>query len=64
MKLEAKQAEYYRSDLFSNNYDKIQIITIEALLNHEVVKLPMSNVQTFKKADKLILPDGDQTKLF
>jgi len=48
----AKQQGYYKEKLFSNTYDKIQILTIEDLLNHKHIKMPQSTVGTFKSAQK------------
>ncbi len=48
---EAKQAGYFREDLFNPIYPKLQIITIEDLLKHTAPKLP--NLQTtFKTAQR------------
>jgi site-specific DNA-methyltransferase (adenine-specific) len=49
MKTEAANAGYYVSEGWNQNYPKIQILTIEELLNGAKVNMPPMNI-TFKKA--------------
>jgi len=49
MKKEAVSAGYYFSEGWQQNYPKIQILTIEELLNGAKVNMPPINI-TFKKA--------------
>ena len=63
MLLEAKEQKYYRQDLFGTNYDKIQIITVEDLLESKEIKKPVSTKTTFKTAQKAKLTD-EQEELF
>lgn len=46
----AKLQGYYKSDHFGNKYDKIQILTVEDLLEHKGIHMPSSNRGTFKTA--------------
>ncbi len=60
MLLEAKQEGYY-SDEF--HYDKIQIITIEDLLDDKMPQIPESIISTFKQATKKFEEDNQQIDL-
>jgi len=48
---EATKEGYYRTDVFSKKYPKIQILTIEDLFNHQFIKMPPSSVSIFKKSE-------------
>lgn len=50
MRLEAKDAGYYKKDIFGANYDRIQIMTVEKLLEGEEIKMPNILTTTFKTA--------------
>ncbi len=50
MRLEAKDAGYYKKEIFGTNYDKIQILTVEKLLEGEKIKMPNTLTTTFKAA--------------
>lgn len=52
MKLEAKGTGYYKKELFSTNYDRIQILTVDQLLEGEEIKMPRNFTTTFKTAKK------------
>ncbi len=52
MEKAAKMQGHYKEDLFGNNYDKIQILTVEDLLEHKGINIPQSTVGTFKSAKK------------
>jgi hypothetical protein len=52
MLLEAKEAGYYNKEMFGTNYDKIQILTVEKLLDGEQIKMPNILMTTFKSAEK------------
>ena len=52
MEKTAKLQGHYKEDLFGNNYDKIQVLTVEDLLDHKGINMPTSNVGTFKSAKK------------
>jgi len=62
MSKEAVTAGYYSSNLWQQNYPKIQILTIEELLNGEQVKMP-PNTGTFKQAQKAKKSEGTQGEL-
>jgi len=47
---EATKEGYYRTDVFSKKYPKIQILTIEDLFNHQFIKMPPSTISVFKKS--------------
>jgi len=52
MEKAAKMQGHYKEKIFGNSYDKIQILTVEDLLNHKHIKMPQSTVGTFKSAQK------------
>ena len=56
MKKEAITAGFYESHHWGKKYSKIQILTIEDLLNHVNVDMPPVKT-TFKKAKKI---DSDE----
>lgn len=61
MKLEAKESGYYKKELFGTNYDRIQILTVDQLLEGEEIKMPNTLTTTFKtaklKKEKIEHPD-------
>jgi site-specific DNA-methyltransferase (adenine-specific) len=63
MRLEAKDAGYYKKDIFGANYDRIQIMTVEKLLEGEVIKMPNILITTFKTAQGK-KENGEQPDLF
>jgi site-specific DNA-methyltransferase (adenine-specific) len=50
MRLEAKDAGYYKKEIFGANYDRIQIMTVEKLIEAEEIKMPNILTTTFKTA--------------
>ncbi len=48
----AKDEGYFAREFFGTTYDKIQIITVDDLLDGETVKRPTSTKETFKAAQK------------
>jgi hypothetical protein len=60
----AKRQGYYHEDLFGTNYDKIQLLTVEDLLNHRTVNIPRSQKTTFKTANREFDRGKGQEKLF
>jgi hypothetical protein len=50
MRINAKEAGFYKKDLFRTNYDKIQIISVEELIEGRNVNIPSSVQTTFKAA--------------
>lgn len=62
MSQEALSAGYYTSELWQKDYPKVQILTIEQLLNGAQVDMPPA-YGTFKKAGKEQKSEGKQSKL-
>ena len=64
MRSEAKGEGYFHKDLFDTRFDKIQIISVEELLDGKMPELPRSyEVGPFKKADR-VEEDMGQKGLF
>ena len=64
MIVEAKGAGYYEPQVFMNRYDKIQIITIEELLEGKSINYPLYQNITFKNASKVNLENNNSNSLF
>jgi site-specific DNA-methyltransferase (adenine-specific) len=65
MKVEAVAAGYYHSPIYDKDYPKIQILTIEELLQGKTVGMPpqtQTNV-TFTKAQKITQKEGEQLSM-
>lgn len=62
MKIEAESCGFYHSPTWHKDYPKMQILTIEQLLNGEGVKMPPT-VTTYKKAQKEQLQQVEQGQL-
>ncbi len=62
MKVEAVDAGYYHSELYDKDYPKIQILTIEELLQGKIVDMPPQTQTsvTFAKAQKITQKEGEQ----
>lgn len=54
MKLEAKEQGYYRKEMFNDQCDKIQILTVEQLLDGEGINMPKIMITTFKSVEEKI----------
>lgn len=52
MLLAAKEEGYYHKDDWRDKFDKIQILTVEALLNGENIKVPQTQTSIFKTAQE------------
>jgi len=63
MKETFKQQGYFNEELFGIQNDKIQIITVEDLLNHKLPNIPYSTVGVFKSAQKTTKEEDTQSKL-
>jgi site-specific DNA-methyltransferase (adenine-specific) len=65
MVTEALAAGYYHSPVYNKNYPKIQILTIEELLQGKTVDMPPQTQTsiTFTKAPKVKKKDGEQITL-
>ncbi len=62
MEREAVAAGYYHSPLTKRDYPKLQILTIEELLNGAEIKMPIER-GTFKKAERVKGDEGKQARL-
>jgi site-specific DNA-methyltransferase (adenine-specific) len=60
----AKRQGYYREDMFGTTYDKIQLLTVEDLINHKAVNIPRSMKTTFKTAKRETGESKGQERLF
>ncbi|MCB8916942.1 MAG: restriction endonuclease [Ardenticatenaceae bacterium] len=63
MRTEAVSAGYYESEAWGKKYPKIQILTIEELLDGAVIEMPPA-WGTFKQAEKIDKETPTQTPLF
>lgn len=63
MKTEAATAGFYRSEGWNKDYPRLQILTVEELLNGAEIKMPPS-ASTFKQAEREKETKGAQDKLF
>ena len=63
MRETAKRQGYFNEEQFGTQYDKIQIITVEDLLDHRDPNLPKSIKGTFKSAQKTTKEKDTQNKL-
>ena len=61
MRQTAKKQGYYLEEFFGSNYDKIQIITVEDLLEDKMINIPTSTKGTFKTAVRDNKKDKKQT---
>jgi site-specific DNA-methyltransferase (adenine-specific) len=64
MNTESVSSGYYHSDLWQKDYPRIQILTIEDLLNGKGIDMPKYvSAQTFKQAEKVKKKTGKQGEL-
>jgi site-specific DNA-methyltransferase (adenine-specific) len=64
MTTEAVSAGYYHSNLWQKDYPRVQILTIESLLEGKGIDMPpYSSGQTFKQAEKVRKSTGKQEEL-
>ena len=59
---EAVSAGFYKSELWQKEYPRLQILTIEELLDKRVIDMPPA-YGTFKQAEKVQKQEGTQKKL-
>ena len=52
MLLAAKEEGYYRKETWGDRFDKIQILTVEKLLEGEGIQFPLTQTTTVKTAEK------------
>jgi DNA modification methylase len=60
---EASSADLYESEALQKKFQRIQILTIEELLNGKEIAMPR-DVVTFKKAEKFTKKESEQASLF
>lgn len=58
MVTEAVTAGYYHSEIWQKDYPRIQILTIEDLLDGKNIEMPPSAYGTFKQAERIEKDDG------
>jgi hypothetical protein len=62
---EALSAGYYHSRLWQKDYPRIQVLTVEQLLDGlKLLMPPTTHSQTFKQAEKIKRKDASQDELF
>lgn len=62
MEKEALETGFYESTSWQRTYPKLQILTIEQLLNGDTIKMPPA-WGTFKQAQRVVKPEGTQGTL-
>lgn len=60
---EAVEKGFYQSPGWNKDYPKLQLLTVEGILAGKQVELP-PNIDTFKRAQKIITKMSDQAPLF
>jgi len=63
MRTAAKNEGYFMKDVYNNAFDKIQILTVEDILNNVGIKMPYTTEQVFKTSKKKINADSKQASL-
>ena len=63
MQVIAKKEGQFKDDLGNTHCDKIQVISVEDLLEGKRPLIPQSTIETFKKAEKKSMGTGTQGKL-
>lgn len=63
MVTEAASAGFYHSPVWDKDYPRIQILTIDELLNGKEISMPPSAFGTFKQAEKVKKKEGKQGEL-
>jgi len=63
MVTEALSAGYFTSELWKQDYPRIQILTIEELLAGEQIKMPPTAASAFKQAQRVKKSDATQLEL-
>jgi len=65
MKVEALDAGYYHSPIYNKDYPKIQILTIEELIQGKTVDMPPQEQTSvaFAKAPKVSKKEGEQLSM-
>ena len=63
MQKEADEKGFYHSPDWNKDYPRLEILTVEQILNGEQVNLP-PNIDTFKQVRKIVAENDDQKGLF
>lgn len=63
MQTEAVSAGFYQSRLYNQQCPRVQILTIEELLNGKKIDMPPTAYGTFKKAGRIQKSEGTQSEL-
>jgi len=61
---EASAADLYESKDLGKTFPKIQILTVEEILNGRRPEIPYHAATTFKKAEKFERKDAEQEEMF
>jgi site-specific DNA-methyltransferase (adenine-specific) len=64
MQLEAKNQGYFHQEFFGQRYRKIQILTVEEILDEKEIQKPQTTRETFKQAQRDIKKSANQNNLF
>ena len=64
MKKEVKECGYYNEMIFAKRHPKIQILTVEKILEGEIINMPFVKKTTFKELTKIDLPSGGEQQSF
>ena len=62
MLTEALQKGFYHSPGWNRDYPRLQIVTVEDLLNCRSIEMPQTSI-TFKQAEKVSAKNDDQSIL-
>ncbi len=60
----AKKQGYYRKEFFQTGYDKIQVLTVEDLMDGKLANLPSFDQSTFASSKKVEKENKEQGRLF
>lgn len=58
-----KKEGFYKSDIFGDKYSKIQVISVEDIIDGKLPNRPVTKPTTFKSSDRVIKSDGEQQTL-
>ncbi|HEV2418779.1 MAG TPA: hypothetical protein VGX94_13335 [Terriglobia bacterium] len=64
MLTEAASAGFYKSENFPEQYPRLQILTIEELLDGKQLRFPRHRIETFRKAERQSKNAASQSDLF
>lgn len=64
MLTEAASTGFYKSENFTEQYPRLQILTIEELLDGKQLRFPRHRVETFRKAERRSKNAAAQSEMF